>query len=102
MLIVLAATTEYRTHHALLFWSFAASVVITIGTRVGLKACGERVHALPPGRLDLFLAVAVGVPLIGDRERFLSAGMDAYLAKPFSAPELYSVLRHVVSTYRPD
>ena len=64
MLIVLAATTEYRTHHALLFWSFAASVVITIGTRLGLKACGERVHALPPGRLDLLLAVAVGVPSV--------------------------------------
>jgi CheY-like chemotaxis protein len=34
--------------------------------------------------------------MIGDRERFLSAGMDAFLAKPFRAPELYSVLRQVV------
>jgi CheY-like chemotaxis protein len=33
--------------------------------------------------------------MIGDRERFLSAGMDAFLAKPFRAPELYAVLRQV-------
>jgi CheY-like chemotaxis protein len=35
--------------------------------------------------------------MIGDRERFLSAGMDAFLTKPFFAPELYSVLRQVVA-----
>jgi two-component system sensor histidine kinase/response regulator len=35
--------------------------------------------------------------MIGDRERFLSAGMDAFLAKPFFAPELYSVLRQVAA-----
>ncbi|HEV2962536.1 MAG TPA: ATP-binding protein [Candidatus Angelobacter sp.] len=29
----------------------------------------------------------------GDRERFLAAGMDGYLAKPFSAEQLYSALR---------
>jgi signal transduction histidine kinase/CheY-like chemotaxis protein len=34
--------------------------------------------------------------MIGDRERFLSAGMDAFLAKPFSATELYAVLRQAV------
>jgi signal transduction histidine kinase/ActR/RegA family two-component response regulator len=35
--------------------------------------------------------------MIGDRERFLAAGMDAFLAKPFSPPELYLVLRQVVA-----
>jgi signal transduction histidine kinase/CheY-like chemotaxis protein len=35
--------------------------------------------------------------MIGDRERFLSAGMDAFLPKPFCAAELYSVLRQVVA-----
>jgi signal transduction histidine kinase/CheY-like chemotaxis protein len=33
--------------------------------------------------------------MIGDRERFLEAGMDAYLAKPFHAQELYALLRDV-------
>jgi CheY-like chemotaxis protein len=39
--------------------------------------------------------------MIGDRERFLSAGMDAFLAKPFCANDLYSVLRQVVEPQAP-
>jgi CheY-like chemotaxis protein len=31
----------------------------------------------------------------GDRERFLTAGMDAYLPKPFTAEDLYAVIRHL-------
>ncbi len=31
----------------------------------------------------------------GDRERFLAAGMDAYLPKPFTAEDLYMVIRHL-------
>jgi signal transduction histidine kinase/CheY-like chemotaxis protein len=34
--------------------------------------------------------------MIGDREQFLSAGADAFLAKPFCAPELYAELRRIV------
>jgi CheY-like chemotaxis protein len=33
--------------------------------------------------------------MIGDRERFLAAGMDGYLAKPFRAEELYEVLQQM-------
>jgi CheY-like chemotaxis protein len=29
---------------------------------------------------------------VGDRERFLAAGMDAYIAKPIDVEELYQIL----------
>ncbi len=35
--------------------------------------------------------------MIGDRERFIGAGMDSYLAKPFRAEELYAVLQQVTT-----
>ena len=35
--------------------------------------------------------------MIGDRERFLAAGMDGYLAKPFRAEELYAVLHQITA-----
>jgi CheY-like chemotaxis protein len=38
--------------------------------------------------------------MTGDRERFLASGMDAYLAKPFHAQELHSVLRQVAPLRR--
>ncbi len=40
--------------------------------------------------------------MIGDRERFLSAGMDAFLAKPFRAPELDAILRQVAARQNPE
>ena len=39
--------------------------------------------------------------MIGDRERFLAAGMDAYLAKPFRTQELCALLRQV-GTSKPE
>jgi hypothetical protein len=33
--------------------------------------------------------------------KFLAAGADGYLAKPFSAAELYSALRQFMSTVKP-
>ena len=37
----------------------------------------------------------------GDRERYLAAGMDAYLTKPFQAAQLLSILREVVGRSPP-
>jgi CheY-like chemotaxis protein len=36
--------------------------------------------------------------LTGDRERFLAAGMDAYVSKPLNGAELFQTIRDVVTT----
>lgn len=38
--------------------------------------------------------------LLGDRQRFLDAGMDGYVAKPFHAEELYAEIRRCLQTSR--
>ncbi|HME10012.1 MAG TPA: PAS domain S-box protein [Bryobacteraceae bacterium] len=57
-----------------------------------------RAREAASGRQRVPVIALTASSMIGDRERFLAAGMDAYLAKPFRADELYSVLREATST----
>ncbi|MHB8065403.1 MAG: response regulator, partial [Ruminiclostridium sp.] len=40
--------------------------------------------------------------LLGDREKFISLGMDDYIAKPFQIPKLYNIIENLLSKYRND
>lgn len=64
LLIILAATTSYRSDHPWLFWGSALSCVITTVTRIALKMSGERVHELRPSCLSAIFVVAVGLASI--------------------------------------
>jgi signal transduction histidine kinase/AmiR/NasT family two-component response regulator len=64
----------------------------------GLEAIRRiRAREVATGRRRTPVVALSASAMIGDREKFLSAGMDAFLPKPFCAPELYSVLRQVVA-----
>lgn len=84
------------------FWKSAEFDVILTDNQMprmgGLEAvrCIREGEAASGRRRTPVVALSASA-MIGDRERFLLAGMDAFLAKPFSAPELYSVLRQVTS-----
>jgi PAS domain S-box-containing protein len=54
-------------------------------------AATARIRALPHGR-GLPIVALTAHALSGERERCLAAGMDAYLAKPFKAHELFAVV----------
>jgi CheY-like chemotaxis protein len=45
------------------------------------------------GRTRTIIIALTASAMTGDRQRFLDAGMDGYLAKPFRAEELYEVLQ---------
>ncbi|HEV8037997.1 MAG TPA: ATP-binding protein [Bryobacteraceae bacterium] len=64
LLLVIAATTDYRTTHSLVFWGFTIAIVTSIGMRVALSRLAERVHTLRPGLRNAALASAVGLPSV--------------------------------------
>lgn len=57
----------------------------------GIEAT-RRIRALPKPKCDTPIAAMTAHAMIGDRERFLSAGMDDYLAKPIQMGELCALL----------
>jgi CheY-like chemotaxis protein len=67
----------------------------------GLQATAA-IRELEAGRDTRVPIVAMTAhALKGDRERFLAAGMDAYLAKPMRAAELYETLVRVTAHAKP-
>lgn len=50
-------------------------------------------------RTPMLAVTAHALP--GDRERFLDAGFDAYVAKPFTADDLRAAVRRQIPTYQP-
>jgi len=52
-------------------------------------------------KADIPIVALTAYAMTGDREKFLSAGMDAYLAKPFEMDDLRAVLASVDGTGKP-
>ncbi|MEM9986524.1 MAG: response regulator, partial [Bacteroidota bacterium] len=53
----------------------------------GLEACKRIRETLPPSRQPFMVALTANA-MAGDREKYLSNGMDAYLSKPIKRGEL--------------
>ena len=62
LLLIMAATTNYRSQHALFFWGLTIALVVSIVMRVALARLREGAHTLPPALLKAALTVTVGLP----------------------------------------
>ena len=65
----------------------------------GVEAVRQiRTRELENGAKRTAIVALTASAMKGDRERFLAAGMDGYLAKPFTSEELYAAIRHGISS----
>ena len=85
----LAAVASERPDVALLDIHLGASIS---GEDVMRRLRGSTAFAALP----MIAVTAYGLP--GDRERFLAAGFDAYITKPYSRADLYSVIDGALAT----
>ena len=70
---------------------------ITMPEMDGLQATREiRAGNVPGCPRDIPVVALTAHALVGDRERFLAAGMDGYLAKPIQTHELAKIIRQVL------
>lgn len=58
----------------------------------GLTAIGKQREKEKSTGGHQFVVAITGHAMLGDRERFLAAGMDSHLVKPFTAEQLYAVI----------
>jgi CheY-like chemotaxis protein len=58
---------------------------------VVVTASGESVTQAPFARSGV---LTLPLAMLGDRERFLDSGFDAYLSKPIQIPEVVNIIEH--------
>lgn len=72
---------------------------VLMDINLGAKASGEdvmhRIRQLA-GYQDVPIVAFTAYALPGDRERFLNSGFDGYLSKPFTKPQLLSLLSELI------
>ncbi len=96
---------EYETHaaatenDAILEAMSTQYDAVLMDINLGAKTSGEDVmHRLRDlrGYMDVPIVAFTAYALPGDRERFLNAGFDGYLSKPFTKQQLLSLLSELI------
>lgn len=88
--------------HVLDAWLATEFDVILIDNQMpemgGMEAVGKiREYEQTMGRRRTPAIMVTASAMAGDREKFLTAGLDAYVTKPFDAEQLESVLREIMA-----
>jgi PAS domain S-box-containing protein len=78
--------------YTLVFMDIQMPVLDGIATTQQIRALGDQIS-------QPFIVAVTASALTGDQERYLAAGMNAYVSKPVSIPELQQLLQHVMHTH---